>query len=316
LLVDGHYFPHSHPLAVLINGRSASASEMTASALQEYGAAHLFGATTAGAVNAAQIIPLPGQVALEFTVSAVLTGRSLQPLDKVGVSPDEAVSDADDRDASLKAAQAWLAGPDSQVPAPTGARAYMGDALPVADVLAQLMPYGATVDDLPAIEHLTLLGDRVLNTPNEAAALSANAVTLAHRYATNGWQGRYEQVFGVDGSPTFVVTVDQFRDARQTNEAFSNMTPRATGGCSGRREPSKQCPVERLQQSLHPVALPIRLGQRTVAVQGGNATALTWSRGRLVFSIAYISAVGGTSFDPVVRIARALDARYLSNPRR
>src|SRR5207248_3981296 len=34
--VDGHFFPHQHPLAVLINGGSGSAAEITAAAVKDF----------------------------------------------------------------------------------------------------------------------------------------------------------------------------------------------------------------------------------------------------------------------------------------
>src|SRR5438067_857766 len=49
-LVDGHPFRVQRPLAVLINGRSASSSEIVASTLHDYGRAVLVGRRSAGAL--------------------------------------------------------------------------------------------------------------------------------------------------------------------------------------------------------------------------------------------------------------------------
>jgi C-terminal peptidase prc len=56
---DGHPFRVQRPLVVLIDGGSASASEAFASAVQEYGRGVVMGQRSAGALNTANIVPLP-----------------------------------------------------------------------------------------------------------------------------------------------------------------------------------------------------------------------------------------------------------------
>jgi len=85
------------PLAVLVDGGSASASEILAGALQDHDRAILVGDTTFGKGVAQQIYPLrTGQGALQLTVSRYLTpsGRSIhrQPL---AMADDEGEDDED-----------------------------------------------------------------------------------------------------------------------------------------------------------------------------------------------------------------------------
>src|SRR5207248_893854 len=48
--VDGHLFSVQRPLALLVNGQSASSSDLLSATMKEYGRAHLGGQRTAGAV--------------------------------------------------------------------------------------------------------------------------------------------------------------------------------------------------------------------------------------------------------------------------
>jgi carboxyl-terminal processing protease len=85
------------PLAVLLNGSSASASEILASALQESGRASIVGEKSAGIANAANLDALPDGGGLSITSVQTLTPVQGRPLDGQGVLPDSgiAVSDED-----------------------------------------------------------------------------------------------------------------------------------------------------------------------------------------------------------------------------
>lgn len=80
------------PLVVLVDGGTASMGEIFASAVQEHGAATILGSTTAGSVAAAQVFGLPDGSGLQVTVFEILSGDGT-PLNKIGVTPDEVVSD-------------------------------------------------------------------------------------------------------------------------------------------------------------------------------------------------------------------------------
>jgi len=81
------------PIVVLINGGSASASEIVAGALQDHGRAIVMGTKSFGKGSVQTIIPLSGSGAMRLTTSRYYTpsGRSIQAL---GIVPDIVVEQA------------------------------------------------------------------------------------------------------------------------------------------------------------------------------------------------------------------------------
>ena len=84
---------HGKPIAILINGGSASASEIVAGALQDHKRAILIGTRSFGKGSVQTIIPVAGGGAMRLTTARYFTpsGRSIQAL---GIDPDILVQPA------------------------------------------------------------------------------------------------------------------------------------------------------------------------------------------------------------------------------
>jgi carboxyl-terminal processing protease len=82
------------PMAVLIDGDTASASEIVAAALQQNDIATLVGTKTFGKGTFQEVIELDGGAALDLTVGEYLTADGSSILNK-GVTPNLRVADTD-----------------------------------------------------------------------------------------------------------------------------------------------------------------------------------------------------------------------------
>ncbi|MET4806807.1 S41 family peptidase [Limibacillus sp. MBR-115] len=102
---------NGQPLIVLINGGSASASEIVAGALQDHGRAIIMGTQSFGKGSVQTIIPLPGHGAMRLTTSRYYTpsGQSIQA---TGIVPDIEVKQArlEEIDAGSRRREADLRG--------------------------------------------------------------------------------------------------------------------------------------------------------------------------------------------------------------
>lgn len=87
---DSELAEEKYPLVVLIDGNSASASEILAGALQDTGAATLVGEKSYGKGSVQVVLPLYDDDALKLTIAKYYTpsGRSI---DGTGIDPDVAV---------------------------------------------------------------------------------------------------------------------------------------------------------------------------------------------------------------------------------
>lgn len=81
----------TYPIVVLVNGGSASASEIVSGALQDHGRALILGTQSFGKGSVQTILPMDGGAALRLTTALYYTksGRSIQAQ---GISPDIVVS--------------------------------------------------------------------------------------------------------------------------------------------------------------------------------------------------------------------------------
>ncbi|MEX5286282.1 S41 family peptidase [Selenomonas sputigena] len=91
---DSKLEKEKYPIVVLIDGNSASASEILAGALQDTGAATLVGAKSYGKGSVQVVMPLYDDDALKLTIAKYYTpsGRSI---DGTGIEPDVPVEQAD-----------------------------------------------------------------------------------------------------------------------------------------------------------------------------------------------------------------------------
>lgn len=79
--------PWEKPLAVLINGASASASEIFAGAVQDYGIGQLVGTTTYGKGVVQQLFPMTDGTMVKLTIAEYFTPKG-RNIDGIGIVPD------------------------------------------------------------------------------------------------------------------------------------------------------------------------------------------------------------------------------------
>lgn len=80
-------FNVNKPMIVLVDGASASASEILSGALKDYKKAKLLGSQTYGKGMVQKIIPLPNETGLNLTIAKYLTPNGTD-INKKGISPD------------------------------------------------------------------------------------------------------------------------------------------------------------------------------------------------------------------------------------
>lgn len=79
--------PWEKPLAVLINGSSASASEIFAGAVQDYGIGQIVGTTTYGKGVVQQLFPMTDGTMVKLTIAEYFTPKG-RNIDGTGIVPD------------------------------------------------------------------------------------------------------------------------------------------------------------------------------------------------------------------------------------
>ena len=301
-LAAGRLHARQLPMAVLVNGGSASASEVTASALHDAHRAVLVGQRTAGAVASSELLPLPGGGGLQVAVAAAAAPATSASLDGVGITPDVSVSQTrtlDDyrngTDPQLEAAVSALASapaPPTVTPltAPTTSAdldRLIGSALPDAP-------------ELPTNDRFTTTTrwQRLDYThPNELIDQNGGApdpVALQQTMLGRGYQGSVMASYGATPGdlPTVSVNVDLYASPDGAHAATS---------------------TNDLPQMQTAMDTPVQLGDETVAYRGAwlatGSTVVTWRRGRAVFTVTYSDVPGFDRPDTLVAISQLVDAK-------
>jgi carboxyl-terminal processing protease len=102
----------SGPVAILVDGASASTSEILAGGMKDLGRAHIFGTRTAGAALPSQFEKLPNGDGFQYAIANYISEGG-QPLEGLGVAPDVETPPTRDallagKDPALDAAIGWI----------------------------------------------------------------------------------------------------------------------------------------------------------------------------------------------------------------
>jgi hypothetical protein len=289
-------------MVVLINGGSASASEITAASLRESHRALLVGQRTAGALASSELLPLPGGGGLQVAVAAATTADTNTTVDGVGIAPDVVSS-------QTRTLGDYRSGRDPQIDAAIKA---LGSAPPPPSVnppsppispndldrlLAGILPNG---QEVPTNDRLTAtpLWQRLDYVhPNEVIDQNGGAqdpLALQQTLMARGYEGSVMASYGsMPGDlPAVSVNVDLYATAAGAHQATT---------------------TNDLSQIQTAMDAPVQLGEETVAYRGAwwatGATVVVWRRGRVVFSVTYSDVPGFDRPDTLVAVSQMVDGR-------
>ncbi|HZQ35006.1 MAG TPA: S41 family peptidase [Dehalococcoidia bacterium] len=295
------------PLAVLINGNSASSSESVASTLHEAGRAVLVGERSAGALATAEFLPLPGVAALQIAMAEVRTARSGESVDRQGLAVDVEAPDGrtaadfrDGRDPQLDAAaQALASAPTPPVYSPNASP------IPSEAIYGMLNVYAPDMDwmqlgDRKVAAHRTAV--QSLNSPNPIVDVSsADPLALAQTMRSRGWLGRQSQDYVIDLEDALGLTA--------TFDLYA--TPDGAAAALAAND------FPELQQPITP---SFQLDRPTAAYRGewmrSGTTTYSWQRGNVVVSVAYAAAPGSERDDAIKLLAEGINALFDRYPLR
>jgi len=303
---EGPLFPDQHPLAVLVDGGSASSSEILASAVQDLHRGIVVGAHSAAVVNATELIPLPLGAELGVAVEQVLRGANGPPLDGTGVTPDIAVNPQQPTAAQLaagsdnqidKAAQSVITAAQKPVatPAPIVADPNLLSDQAISSRFGPLLLPESAVPTQGASKRADILVDTVDGYASESPNLEqakARAVRL-------GFEGAILHRYGPADSPTYTISIAAYTGPAGAHDDLARVY-----------QPGEvQNPPED-----YPVIPPLTLGDETVARVGigpnTGAVELAWRRGGVLLDIAHNGNPGDVPLAEMASLAKAIDARY------
>ena len=301
-LASGRLHARQLPMAVLINGGSASASEVVAAALHEYGRAVIVGQRSAGAVASSQLFPLPDGGGLQLAVAAATTADTRTALDEVGVTPDVVTSQTrtladyrSGRDPQIDAAVAALQ--SAPGPPTEGPPAFALTPAQLDTLIGGILP---TSGDIPRNDRLQTTGrwQRLdYLHPNELIDQnggSPDPLTLQQTMRARGYQGTVLASYGATAGslPTLSVNADLYASAEGAHSAAS---------------------TNDLPFLLQPIAPPVQVGDEVVAYRGTwlgtGSTQVTWRRGRVVITVTYGDVPGFERDETLAAAVQLVDAR-------
>lgn len=296
---DGHLFRAQRPLAVLIDGNSASASEVFASAVQEHKRAVVLGQKSAGALNTTTIVRLPLDAGMGVAIRQVTTGIKEVVVDEVGVTPDVELTPSRDPFAVPPEAIAAVLNPPAGIgPLPPGPNPFEG-VMSAADLKKRAGPVLITADDAALPADRVNRGEMALDTLQYYTSDYPSLTAARARALRLGWQGIYARWIGADFPPKFTATASYYRDPdgahndlREIYEPGEPQNPKAWKDAES----------------------PIMLGDETLAQigtgQNDGRIWIAWRRGGIVYTVAQSFLPGEPQpFDEVARLAKILDDR-------
>jgi C-terminal peptidase prc len=296
---DGHLFRVQRPLVVLIDGNSASASEVFASAVQEHGRGVVLGERSAGALNTTIIVRLPLGAGMGVAIREVFTGLKEVVVDEVGVAPDVAIGlGRDPLAVPPEAIQAALNPRPGVGPLPPGPSTFEG-MLSAAELKARAMPLLLQPDDVARPEDRVLRGELALDTLHYYTSDSPSLPAARERAIRLGWQGVYLRWLGGTFPSPFSAAVSFYsnpdgahKDLREIYEPGEPRNPR----------------------QWRDVESPVLLGDDTVAQVGTGQNEgrvwISWRRGGTVYTVAQTFLPGQPQpLDELARLAQVMDER-------
>jgi hypothetical protein len=301
-LASGRIHARQLPMAVLINGGSASAAEVTAAVLRGANRAVLVGQRTAGAVASSELLPLPGGGGLQIAVAAAKAANSEVELDGVGVLPDVPASQSrtladyrSGRDPQLDVAIAALAtAPDPpQIAAdpPVISSAELEHLLDGVLLGPGEVPTNDRLSVANRWQRLNFIHPNQLIDQNGG---SPQPLELQQAMRARGYQGSVLATYGAAPGdlPSVSINADLYGSAEGAHSAVSTND------------------LTILQKPIEP---PTQAGDETVAYRGTwlatGATLLSWRRGRVVVTVTYSDVPGFDRPQTLASVAQLVDAR-------
>jgi carboxyl-terminal processing protease len=303
----GHLFPQQEPLAVLIDGGSASSSEILASAVQDQHRGIVVGTPSAGIVNGTELIPLPLGAVIGVAEEQLLRDTNGGPLDGHPVIPDIRVN------ATPPTAAQLAAGTDNQITRAVQALATAHAALPAAPTPAPLMLSNQELERqlgplLPATSAVptttdTKRIDLTVDTVDGYASDNPSFSQAKARALRVGFRGELIRRYGPVDAADYTVGVGLYATAPGAHEDLAQIY----------QPGEKQNPTENIL-----VTPPATFGDETVARVGTGPSVgtseLTWRHGAVVFDLQYNGNPGEAPFAKLVAVAKVMEALYRQHP--